>query len=415
VIVLISRASISQVNYITRKIVTMRIHCIFSGFSLAVALFCSPYTLAADDDGGDDGYAANDAYGDDGDDEYHGYNAYDDINEDGKTNWDKKALLPRSCINYGGKDVIVFSMFDSSFNQCSGTPDESLYVDVQTFTSAYLSQLELMAEDTGDDWYAPSAAQYVDCLQYDINGVTFYMQLACSSNEDSGNGISVNIYTDNTCSNEYSSKDGDGVEANFDVSDFQIPFMQCRQCVYYVDKEDADDGYYDNRKYNAPLCAGAATGASTCKKSCMKASARAEYNQKDNGWTSADKTLLVILTLFGCGMLAAILAKRRNMSNKETLLEEAALSAAGLKPSHVVIIFVLSVLVIVMFALAELKNLTWGLILILNLALFGYLMKLTVDSGVRDTAAELLDPDNPEIGPNTSGISEASSEASSFA
>jgi hypothetical protein len=84
-------------------------------------------------------------------------------------------------------------------------------------------------------------------------------------------------------------------------------------------------------------------------------------------------------------MLLAIVKKRQKMSNKDALLEQAAISAAGLQPSHVLGVFALLLLVVVMFALLGLKRITWGLLLLLNVVLFGYLMKLTVDGSVKET------------------------------
>jgi len=57
-------------------------------------------------------------------------------------------------------------------------------------------------------------------------------------------------------------------------------------------------------------------------------------------------------------MLVAILRKRRKMSNKDALLEQAAMSAAGLQQAHVVGIVILVVLVIAVFALLGLKDIT---------------------------------------------------------
>lgn len=78
------------------------------------------------------------------------------------------------------------------------------------------------------------------------------------------------------------------------------------------------------------------------------------------------------------------------MSNKDALLEQAAISAVGLQQSHVLGMFALLILVIAMFALLKLKKITWGLLLILNIVLFAYLMKLTVDGSVKET---IIGPD----------------------
>ena len=84
-------------------------------------------------------------------------------------------------------------------------------------------------------------------------------------------------------------------------------------------------------------------------------------------------------------MLLAIVKKRQKMSNKDALLEQAAISAAGLQPSHVFGVFALLLLVVVMFTLLGPKRITWGLLSLLNVALFGHLMKLTVDGSVKET------------------------------
>lgn len=95
-------------------------------------------------------------------------------------------------------------------------------------------------------------------------------------------------------------------------------------------------------------------------------------------------------------MLVAILRKRQKMSNKDALLEQAAMTAAGLQPAHVIGIFFLIVIVITVFALLQLKNITWTMLLAMITALFGYLMKLTVDSGV-SSGEGVIGPDGTII------------------
>ena len=89
-------------------------------------------------------------------------------------------------------------------------------------------------------------------------------------------------------------------------------------------------------------------------------------------------------------MLLAIIKKRSKMSNKDSLLEQAAISAAGLQQSHILGIFALLILIITIFGLLGLKKITWALLLILNIVLFGYLMKLTLDGSVKET---IIGPD----------------------
>jgi hypothetical protein len=93
-------------------------------------------------------------------------------------------------------------------------------------------------------------------------------------------------------------------------------------------------------------------------------------------------------------MLLAIIKRRQKMSNKDALLEQAAISAAGLQQTHVLGIFALLILIIIMFALLGLKKITWALLLLLNIVLFAYLMKLTVDGSVKET---IVGPDGKII------------------
>lgn len=84
-------------------------------------------------------------------------------------------------------------------------------------------------------------------------------------------------------------------------------------------------------------------------------------------------------------MCISIISKRQKMSHKDALLEQAAISAAGLQQSHILGSFLLLILIITVFGLLGLKKITWALLLILNIVLFAYLMKLTVDGSVKET------------------------------
>lgn len=148
-----------------------------------------------------------------------------------------------------------------------------------------------------------------------------------------------------------------------------------------------DDGFYEKRQTEAPLCGTAWTYKQTCNRKCQRAGLEARL-----GWNTSDKFLLGILSVFGLTMLGLILRKRQFMSPKDSLLEEAAMSAAGLQKPHLIGIFILVVLVLAVFASLGLKNITWALLLIINISLFAYLMKLTVDSVV-NTGETIIGPD----------------------
>jgi hypothetical protein len=165
--------------------------------------------------------------------------------------------------------------------------------------------------------------------------------------------------------------------------------------VNWIDVSDdqIDDMFYEKRTMNAPLCSSVWQYKESCDRKCQKTGLE---RKEKNGWNTSDKILLAILAVFGFGMLVAILTKRTKMSSKDALLEQAAMSAAGLQQAHVIGIFLLVVIIITVFSLLGLKNVTWALLLIMNTSLFGYLMKLTIDSGV-STGETIIGPDGTII------------------
>lgn len=160
----------------------------------------------------------------------------------------------------------------------------------------------------------------------------------------------------------------------------------------WVDKSDdqIDDMFFENRQTNAPLCSTSWNYKKVCNRRCRN------IGLEKAGWSTPDKILLTILAFFGAGMLYSIMKRREKMSNKDALLEQAAINAAGLQQSHVIGIFVLFILVVVIFAFLVMKNITWAMLLIMNTALFGYLMKLTMDSGV-GSGETVIGPDGTII------------------
>lgn len=160
----------------------------------------------------------------------------------------------------------------------------------------------------------------------------------------------------------------------------------------WVDKSDdqIDDMFFENRQTNSPLCSTSWNYKKVCNRVC-----RAMGLDRDS-WSTPDKILLTILAFFGAGMLYTIVQRRGKMSNKDALLEQAAMSAAGLQQYHVIGLFLLYILVVVIFALQVMKNITWAMLLIMNTALFAYLMKLTMDSGV-GSGETVIGPDGTII------------------
>lgn len=351
-----------------------------------------------DDGGGDDAVAAAQS------------NYYDNLQNNGAfsagddtiTYWTDYAILPKRCIVYNDVDVIVFSVHEEYYKQCQDDPVGTYITPVPNFLQGYLQYYMQIQEDKGyDDYELPEAANYAYCTRVVIQNQELYLQMGCA--DDNSLSIAVNIYEDNTCTTRSSAVDGYD-DANIDVSEIQLPFMHCQSCVMWVDKNDdeIDDMFYENRKTNAPLCSSAWNYKQVCDRKCLRIGIDSKSRE---GWNTPDKVLLAILTIFGCGMLVAILQKRQKMSNKDALLEQAAMTAAGLQQAHVIGTFILIIIVITVFALLQLKNITWALLLIMNTALFGYLMKLTVDSGV--SAGETV------IGPDGTIIRHVDSDDSS--
>lgn len=299
--------------------------------------------------------------------------------EDAIQYWTDYAIYPKRCVNYNNNDQVMYSMFEQSSNHCTDTPIGTYIASVPTFANAYLEQLADNAADAGEEYEYPAMATYLTCTYKQINGADYYLQLGC--NDEDTSQLAVNIYTDAQCTTPSSINGYD--DANL-AMDFSIRFNKCTPCVIWMDKNDdeIDDQYYVNKQTNAPLCSAMWDYKEDCNGQCQLMGKEVEGR---DGWNRADKVLLSILSLFGFGMLLAIIKKRQRMSNKDALLEQAAISAAGLQQSHILGIFALLILIITMFALLGLKKITWALLLMLNVMLFSYLMKLTVDGSVKET------------------------------
>lgn len=294
--------------------------------------------------------------------------------------WTNYALYPKRCVKYNNNDQIMYAIYEKAANHCVDTPTGTYVASVPTFVNAYLGQAADNAAESGEEYTYPTAADYLDCTLKEIDGTNYYIQLGCSDYDSEA--LAVNIYSDAQCT--VHSTDRDGYDDSNLVVDFTITFDYCIPCVTWYDKNDdaIDDQYYTNHQMYAPLCSAMWEYKQTCDSTCQKMGAPIGSRE---GWNKADKVLLSILSLFGFGMLLAIINKRTKMSNKDALLEQAAVSAVGLQMSHILGIFALLILIITIFGLLGLKKITWALLLILNIVLFAYLMKLTLDSSVKET------------------------------
>lgn len=351
---------------------------------LQLCIFSLHIKVTNADDGGDD-YAADDYGGDDYADDYAAVVYEDDYmyEADYIQYFTTYALLPKRCIVYNQVDVIVYQLFKNGYKQCSDTPMGTYITNTATFVGAYLDQKELEYADTGvDDYVEPAAAGFMYCTEVEVDDNQYYAMLGCHQN--STQQLSVNLFYDNACTeraNKEYSEDYDDDAQQLDLSGIQLPFKQCHSCVVWTDRDDddnIDDQYYEKRQRYPPLCSQVWKKKSECDKTCQKTGLEPTVRE---GWNKSDKVLLGILTLFGVGMLAGIIRQRRSMSNKESLLEQAAMTSVGLNQTHIIFIFVLTIVVIIIFASLCLKDITWTMLLSMNVILFAYLLKLTVDSG----------------------------------
>ena len=298
--------------------------------------------------------------------------------------WDGYAVLPKSCVTMGGQDVVVFSVFENGYKQCSNSPLGTYYVPVQYFLQAYLQQVEANQIDMGnEDYELPAESVYSECTYKAVNGVDYYVMAGCDDTDR--HQLAVNIYSDNTC--ETPSKNAAGMDdANIDISDIQIPFQQCQQCVIWMDVNDdeVDDKYYENKQISAPLCSKVWSLKEKCGMKCKRLSK--EKGAGRSWWNGSDVILLLAMSAFAGGMLTAIVKKRRKIIEKgDALLADptgvekrtAAVDAVPTKTLYMAFGGVFGLFIIC--ALFAAKKLTWFLIICLNVCLFGYLLKLVLD------------------------------------
>jgi len=368
-----------------------------------------------DDAGNDDGGNANGAYYNHGA-EYYQTNDYYYKNQyasDGIDFWTNYAIMPISCITQNNKDVITFKLYEQGYKQCLNEPMGTYYSNVQTYMSAYLTQEQDNAENQGVDYEEPSAAQYLNCSEYQLqNGNTYYLQLGC--NDANKEKLAVNIYTDSQCKKR-SVVDGSD-DAVFDVSSFKVNFGQCQGCVVWFDKSDADASYWKNHKNQAPLCHAVYEDKQTCNSNCLHSAKVVHLS----GWSGSERFVLVCVFAF-LGAAVANILQIKYLKKKDELLQTAE-TEDELNQEVTVdptfkwgLIGVVSVLGLVAFVtcLLKAKKATWIILFTTSAALFGLLMKLTLETGYKpcgDTTHYDDDSDEEEDG-NYSAPTPAAADA----
>jgi hypothetical protein len=177
-----------------------------------------------DDDGGaqgDDLYddAAAAANYDDAAVAYNDDGTYAQADDDSITYWTDYAILPKRCIVYDNVDVVVFSVHETYYQQCQDTPIGTYITPAPIFLQGYLQYYMQIQEDKGyDDYELPEAADYAYCTRVVIQNEEYWLQIGCT--DGNSLSISVNIYSDNTCTTR-SVVDGYD-DANIDVSEIQV-------------------------------------------------------------------------------------------------------------------------------------------------------------------------------------------------
>ena len=116
-------------------------------------------------------------------------------------------------------DVIVFSVHEHGYKQCSDEPVGTYITPVPNFLEGYLKYYSQIQQDKGyEDYELPEAADYAYCTRTVKNNQEYYLQMGCS--DVSHQSLAVNIYSDNTCTKR--SSVGGTDDANVDVSEIQV-------------------------------------------------------------------------------------------------------------------------------------------------------------------------------------------------
>lgn len=135
--------------------------------------------------------------------------------------WISPDTISLSCLSFRSNDVdvIVFTVHEHGYKQCSDDPVGTYITPVPNFMEGYMKYYSQIQQDKGnDDYELPEASEYAYCTRTVKNNNEYWIQMGCS--DVSTKSLAVNIYSDNTCTTR-SSKGGSD-DANIDVSDLQV-------------------------------------------------------------------------------------------------------------------------------------------------------------------------------------------------
>lgn len=296
--------------------------------------------------GNDDAYFRND-------DAYFASGAYSNQTDDGVAGDDAYAYYDV----YGGDDGVVSSDDDAGAAAAGDDDNIADWTDFSVFPRRCINYNgeDMIMFSTYDYGYDQCGDRPIATY---VVSVTTYVAAYLDQLKAAGNDFEV------------SEESLESLECTTLKDVVQVPFKNCQSCAIAEDGADVNE---------SPLCEALWDEKYKCNRDCQKIG---HTMARLHAWSTADRVLLLVLTLFGVSMLVGIVNKRRGMTHKETLLEEAAINAAGLEQSHIIGVFLAGIFVVIIFGMLRLKHITWFLIILLDGSLFAYLMKLTVSSGM---------------------------------
>jgi len=182
-------------------------------------------------------------------------------NEDGQElTFDGISVMPVSCINYNGGNLIKFQLFENSNSyKCHFRQLGTFVVSIAHFMRAYFNYQALTK---GNEFSLPSDAAYLNCVLIQATQYLdqqLYAKVGCLSDETvTSTRFSLHVFTDNKCSqpidDSYKIKNG-YLLGEFEFSNrvsFRPPFYSCLSCKpeKISDTFHKDNNWYDDYLIN---------------------------------------------------------------------------------------------------------------------------------------------------------------------
>lgn len=352
----------------------MQIRLTLSSILWALAIFINePNLVHGDGDG--EGEGSGSGSGDDpwneygGDDNFYSFTEYGDA----AMHWSDYSIIPEACINRGGSDIIVYSLYSYGNNECARKSMGKFYVTVAQYVKAYAKKLEKAAELEGEDYDEPAALDYLECTGYgdDDQAMGYYTKLGCKNG--AWKALAINAYKDQYCSEPID-------EYNFqvDLTDVKLNYQICQSCSNWdiPQNDEYDDQLSEESEYFSPLCSAVWNYREVCDGSCQRQMKLTTGAIKERSYSATNKFMLFFLSSVGIISMAAVLVVRRKMSRTDALLEQAAVEKVGLKKDHLPKIFLGTILFLTLLMLLKVKGLTFLLLIVIDVTLIAYWARL---------------------------------------